>query len=103
KEYQHEHLLQASKNALSQKHEEVLRLAQFLENTGADYLLDLDNMMKAYTQYFKERSIDITTYMDFLEAYLENKKTVLQRQKEYRMAIEDINRLTGIELIEMTK
>lgn len=97
-QYRHQQLINTSQIALTKKYEEVVRHSHFLKNIGADYLRDLDMMMKTYTQYFKERTIDITTYMDFLEAYLKNKKTVLQHQKAYRMALEDLNHMTGVEL-----
>lgn len=98
RQFEHEQTLRKAKIEVENSYKKVQNLLRLLQGVDADYLTDLDKMMAAYTRYFKERNINITTYMDFLEAYLDNQKTVYDGQKEYLKAIEDLKQVTGIEL-----
>lgn len=95
--YEKQHLL-AVKSAVRKKYEKVLQIGRFFENVNADYVEDLDQTMEAYTEYFRLQSINIITFMDFLEAYIDNYQSILENQREYLDALEELKYATGIEL-----
>ncbi|MEH6656831.1 TolC family protein [Leeuwenhoekiella marinoflava] len=86
------------KEEVRQHYKNVLEAAGFFETINVEYTQDLDTVMNAYTEYFKLQSINIITYMDFLESYIDTKKTILENQQEYLDDLEDLKYSTGIEI-----
>src|SRR5699024_12756883 len=96
---QQEHFIKV-KTDIRKKYERVKYFSEFFEDIDAEYIEDLDKTMNAYTTYFKNRNINITTYMDFLEAYIESKESVFDNQREFLNAVEDLKYATGLESLE---
>lgn len=86
------------KEEVRQHYKNVLEAAGFFENINAKYTEDLDAVMNAYTEHFKLQSINIITYMDFLESYIDTKRTIFENQQEYLDDLEDLKYSTGIEI-----
>lgn len=98
--FHEEHLLKV-KLDIRRKYERLLYLQDYLKDIDADYLEELDLMMEAYTSYFQNKNINITTYMDFLESYMEGKESIFNNHKEYLQAREDLKYATGLELLSL--
>lgn len=96
--YHREKHVLAVKSDVRKKYKNLIQIGSFFENVDADYVDDLDRSMEAYTEYFRLQNINILTFMDFLEAYIDNKQTILENQREYLDAVEDLKYATGIEI-----
>ncbi|HLS29438.1 MAG TPA: TolC family protein [Flavobacteriaceae bacterium] len=97
-EYFHQQHLLKVKTDIRNKYDRAYYFSQFFDGIDADYVEDLDKTMEAYTEYFKNRTINITTYMDFLEAYNDSKESIFDNEREFFKAVEDLKYATGIEL-----
>lgn len=78
----------------------ALRNAQgFINNIEADYERSLDELLDSYNKNFSSRTISMLEYLDYLNAYLENKNFLLEAQKDYNNNIDKLNYIVGAELI----
>lgn len=62
-----------------QKLEQLLAIRSGIE---ADYREGLEDMLKLYTQDYKERSINLLTFLDIQKAYLQGQDMLLSLEKE---------------------
>ncbi|HLV42656.1 MAG TPA: TolC family protein [Brumimicrobium sp.] len=76
------------------------RALDFIQQIDEDYESELDQILTAYTQNFMNKNIDLIQYLDFLEAYLENKNIILQAAVELRNKAEELNYAVGKDIIE---
>src|SRR5690554_2253596 len=76
------------------------RALEFIQQIENDYEDELDQILNAYTQSFKNKNIDIVQYLDFLEAYLENKNIILQAAVDLRNKTEELNYAVGKDIIK---
>lgn len=72
----------------------------FLEEIEPDYETTLDMMLTSYTKNFTERNISLLKHLDFLDAYLENKKIILEAGKDVNEKAEELNYSVGMDLIK---
>lgn len=72
---------------------------QFLNQIEEGYEKNLDDLLTAYTKNFTNRHISLLEYLDFLDAYLENKKIILEAGKEVNEKAEELNYTVGIDII----
>lgn len=94
--YQKRHVLTV-KSDVRKKYEKVLRISRFFDSVDAEYVNDLNHTMEVYTEYFRLQSINIIAFMDFLEAYIDNKQAILENQRKYLDAVEELKYATGLE------
>ncbi|PKQ65959.1 TolC family protein [Raineya orbicola] len=73
---------------------------QFYESIEPDYEKTLDDLLNAYTKNFTNRNMSLLEYLDFLDAYLENKKIILEAGKEVNDKAEELNFSVGTDLIK---
>ncbi|MBS4040680.1 MAG: TolC family protein [Flavobacteriales bacterium] len=73
---------------------------QFYESIEPDYEKTLDDLLNAYTRNFTNRNMSLLEYLDFLDAYLENKKIILEAGKEVNDKVEELNFSVGTDLIK---
>lgn len=73
---------------------------QFYESIEPDYEKTLDELLNAYTKNFTNRNMSLLEYLDFLDAYLENKKIILEAGKEVNDKAEELNFSVGTDLIK---
>jgi cobalt-zinc-cadmium efflux system outer membrane protein len=73
---------------------------QFFESIEPDYEKTLDDLLNAYTKNFTNRNMNLLEYLDFLDAYLENKKIILEAGKEVNDKAEELNFSVGTDLIK---
>ncbi len=60
-----------------------------------DYEAELDHLLSGYTRNFSERNVSMLEFLDFLEAFLENKKIILNAKRSLNRAIEELTYTIG--------
>ncbi|QAA82974.1 TolC family protein [Aequorivita sp. H23M31] len=72
---------------------------EFLSQIEPDYESTLDTLLENYTKNFRSRNMSLLEYLDFLEAYLENKEIILEAGKEVNERAEELNYAVGTDVI----
>ena len=72
---------------------------EFINEIEQDYESTLDDLLTGYTKNFKERNIGLLEYLDFFEAYLDNKEIILESKKEVNERAEELNFIIGTDVI----
>ncbi len=72
----------------------------FLEEIEPGYETTLDRLLESYTKNFADKNISMLEYLDFLDAYLENKKIILEAAKDINELAEELNYAAGTDLIK---
>lgn len=67
----------------------------FQNQIEASYETGLDDLLKSYTKNFTNRNISLLEYLDFLEAYLENKKIIMEAAKDISEKKEELSFAVG--------
>ncbi|MCS4239036.1 cobalt-zinc-cadmium efflux system outer membrane protein [Myroides gitamensis] len=90
---------QNKKNEISNDIIEALRnytQAQDLYNQiDADYELQLDRLLEAYVKNFQKKNVSMIEYLDFVEAYVDNKNILLETKKELNEQLENLQFAIG--------
>jgi len=68
------------------------------ENIDLEYENDIELLLDSYNRNFRDRNISMLEYLDFLDAYLENKKIILQTRKQLHNSFEEIQYIIGKEI-----
>ncbi len=63
------------------------------------YERSLDDLLAAYTRNFASRNMSLLEYLDFMDAYLHNKRTILDTQKSVNDRIEELNYSIGRDIL----
>lgn len=71
----------------------------FSKKIEPDYEITLDTLLASYTKNFTGRNISLLEYLDFLEAYLENKIIILNADKELKQKAEELNFAMGKDIL----
>lgn len=69
------------------------------ESMPEGYQQELDELLDAYTKNFVNRNIGLLEFLDFVEAYIENKQIFLEWSKQLREQSELINYAVGEDII----
>src|SRR5690554_2799071 len=77
----------------------LLDAIAFVDEIEPDYESDLDLLLESYTRNFTQRNISLLEYLDFFEAYLENKEIILEANKEVNNLVEELNFAIGSDVI----
>ena len=77
-----------------QKLEQLLAIRNSIE---ADYREGLEAMLNLYTQDYKERNINLLTFLDIQEAYLQGQDMLLTLEKEIVETWESLQYQIGLE------
>ena len=67
----------------------------FVKNKEPDFENDLDLLLENYTKNFTSKNVSMLEYFDFMDAYLENKKIILEAQKDVNQKAEELNYSLG--------
>ncbi len=70
------------------------------QNLDTAYITDLDHVFQSYTTYYVQRQINMVEYLDFFDAYISNKKTILLTLKQLQDSLEELNHATAAEVNE---
>ncbi len=81
-------------------HQNLQNAIRFLSEIDPDYDAELDEMLNSYTRNFMDRNISLLEYLDFSDAYLENKKIILEAGKEVNDRAEELNYIIGVDVVD---
>jgi cobalt-zinc-cadmium efflux system outer membrane protein len=68
------------------------------QSIEAGYGEDLDDVFNNYTRYFLERRINMVEYLDFFDAYLANRRTILTTRRQLAESRENLNYAVGTDI-----
>lgn len=86
------------RNEIQSAYLQYQQSVNFLNNIPSDYESNLDQMLDNYTKNFKLRNINIIEFIDFENAYLDNKNTIFEMQKLLKDQSETLNHFLGKDL-----
>lgn len=72
---------------------------QFFSQIEPGYEQMLDELLGTYTKNFTDRNISLLEYLDFMDAYLGNKKIILEAEKNVNEKSEELNYTVGKDVI----
>lgn len=87
-----------AQNEVIKAFEDVLVAKKMYENTNEEYEKDLDTLLESYFRNFAQRNTSMLEYLDFVEAYLQNKTIILDAKKELNEHFEELQFVVGKEL-----
>jgi len=85
-------------NEIFLSYKSLQQAIDFLNKIDTDYETDLDLLLENYTKNFTSRNVSMLEYFDFMDAYLENKKIILEAQKDVNQKAEELNYSLGKDL-----
>ena len=71
----------------------------FNRQITGEFIADLDEMLESYTRNFINKNIGIVEFLDFFEAWKENKRTALSAQKDVKTSFEELQYAVGANLL----
>ena len=90
--------LQRTQAEIMQSYSDLNTVAELYRSIDADYENDLDNLLESHLRNFAQRNTGILEYLDYVEAYLENKKIILNSKKDLNEQFEELQFVIGQEL-----
>src|SRR5690606_24819580 len=93
-----ESTLIAVENEIILAYKSLQQALRFMEKIEPDYEDDLDLLLANYTKSFSSKNLSMLEYFDFIDAYLENKKIILEAQKDFSHKVEELNYVIGTDL-----
>ena len=60
------------------------------EQINENYETELDTLLESYFKNFAQRNTSMLEYLDFVEAYLQNKTIILDAKKELNEHFEEL-------------
>jgi outer membrane protein, heavy metal efflux system len=81
-----------------QAYQNLLLALDLYENIEPDYESTLDRLLENYTRNFQVRNISMLEFLDFMEAYLENKQIILGARRDLNHHFEELKFSVGNEL-----
>lgn len=92
---QKEQITLAIENEILLSYKSLQQAIEFLNKIEIGYEADLDLLLENYTRNFTSRNVRMLEYFDFMDAYLNNKKIILEARKEVNQKIEELNYSLG--------
>lgn len=93
-----EHKTAEIENEVVLAYRNFLNAAELASHIDGDYENTLDRLLEAHTRNFAERNISLLEFLDFINAYQENKKIILDARKSVNDRIEELNYSIGQDL-----
>lgn len=90
-----EQVLNTIENEIGLAYTSLLQAISFIKQIDADYESNLDLLLENYTKNFTSRNVSMLEYLDFMNAYLENKIIILDAQKQVNIKAEELNYSIG--------
>ncbi|PJR04416.1 TolC family protein [Avrilella dinanensis] len=85
-------------NEIFLSYKSLQQAIDFLNKIDTDYEADLDLLLGNYTKNFTSRNVSMLEYFDFMDAYLNNKRIILEARKEVNQKAEELNYSLGKDL-----
>lgn len=93
--YQKEQTVLTIENEIFLAYKSLQQAVDFIKDIEPDYEKDLDLLLENYTKNFTSKNVSMLEYFDFMDAYLENKKIILEAQKDVNQKAEELNYSLG--------
>lgn len=87
-----------AQNEVIKAYEDLLVAKKLYENIEDNYENDLDKLLDSHLKNFAQRNTSMLEYLDFVEAYLQNKTIILDAKKELNEHFEELQFVIGKEL-----
>ncbi|WDO12223.1 TolC family protein [Flavobacterium sp. WW92] len=97
-QYMKEEKNNQAQNEVIQAYEDLVVAKKLYENIEASYEKDLDMLLESHQKNFALRNTSMLEYLDFVNAYLENKTIILDSKKELNEHFEELQFVIGKEL-----
>lgn len=97
-QYMKEEKNNQAQNEVVQAYEDLVVAKKLYENIEASYEKDLDLLLESHQKNFALRNTSMLEYLDFVNAYLENKTIILDSKKELNEHFEELQFVVGKEL-----
>ncbi len=97
-QYMKEEKNNQAQNEVIQAYEDLVVSKKLYENIEASYEKDLDMLLESHQRNFTLRNTSMLEYLDFVNAYLENKTIILDSKKELNEHFEELQFVIGKEL-----
>lgn len=82
-------------NEIFLSYKSLQQAIDFIKDIEPNYEKDLDLLLDNYTKNFTAKNVSMLEYFDFMDAYLENKKIILEAQKVVNQKAEEFNYSLG--------
>lgn len=92
---QKEQTLLTIENEIFLAYKSLQQAIDFVKSIEPDYEKDLDLLLENYTKNFTSKNVSMLEYFDFMDAYLENKKIILEAYKDVNQKAEELNYSLG--------
>lgn len=89
---------QTMENEIALSYRSMQQAIDFLGKIEDDYEVELDLLLENYTKNFTSRNVSMLEYFDFIDAYLNNKKIILEARKDVNQKAEELNYSLGKDL-----
>ncbi len=86
-------------NEVALAYSNLLNALQLASRIDKDYEAVLDEMLQAHTRNFTNRNMSMLEFLDFMDAYLENKQIILETMKSVNDYAEELNYCVGLDLL----
>ena len=86
------------KSEVMKGYKDVLNAIQLYESVDTDNQKDLEMLLESYTRNFVNRNLSLLEYLDFQNAYLENKKIIFESERDVHLLIEELKYIIGKEI-----
>ena len=93
------HAVLSVENEIVMAYRNLMDVVGFYESIESDYEATLDQMLESYMVNFTNRNISMLEYLDFQEAYMDNKEIILEAGRNVNEMIEELNYLLGTDLL----
>ncbi|WP_306350282.1 TolC family protein [Flavobacterium sp. '19STA2R22 D10 B1'] len=87
-----------AQSEIMQSYQDLLITERLYKSVDSTYESDLDKLLESHLKNFAQRNISMLEYLDFVNAYLENKKIILGSKKELNEHFEELQFNVGKEL-----
>jgi outer membrane protein, heavy metal efflux system len=81
-----------------QAYEDLVVTKKLYDSVETNYESDLDKLLESYRKNFLQRNTSMLEYLDFVDAYLDNKSILLNSKKDLNKNLEELRYIAGEEI-----
>ncbi|MFG4003528.1 hypothetical protein B0A67_18630 [Flavobacterium aquidurense] len=81
-----------------QAYEDLMVTKKLYDSVEANYESDLDKLLESYRKNFMQRNTSMLEFLDFVDAYLDNKSILLNSKKDLNKNLEELRYISGQEI-----
>jgi len=99
-QFKYDHKMETIENELVLAYRNLLEALDFYESIDMEYETALEEVLSGYIRSFQDRNISLLEFIDFIEAYIENKEIILEAGKDLHFKAEELNYSLGMDVIK---